>query len=189
MRRVPSTRQPRGRLKKQVRQFRSTDRFLPTTQQRQPGCRGGSMSSGEQPLMMAPIRGDKVCISCYGLGFGTIGLARMRHVYRFILREVQGDAAAARPMFQRYLAGELPEELLSLARRCAEENQGRASISHVGGASKRSLERPNATHNAALVARSGPRTELSSSPAVCSADAAGSNRRSAPCTGSSISSV
>jgi hypothetical protein len=47
-----------------------------------------------------------------------------RHVYRFILREMQGDAAAASAMFQRYLAGELPEELLTLARRCAQEYQG-----------------------------------------------------------------
>ena len=39
---------------------------------------------------------------------------------------MQGDAADASAMFQRYLAGELPEERLSLARRCAQEYQGRA---------------------------------------------------------------
>jgi hypothetical protein len=46
-----------------------------------------------------------------------------RHVYRFILRAMQGDAGAASAMFQRYLAGELPEELLALSRRCVQEDQ------------------------------------------------------------------
>ena len=46
-----------------------------------------------------------------------------RHVYRFILRAMQGDADAASALFQRYLAGELPEELLALSRRCVQEDQ------------------------------------------------------------------
>jgi hypothetical protein len=43
-----------------------------------------------------------------------------RHVHRFILHAVQGDTAAANALFQRYLAGELPDELLALSRRCVQ---------------------------------------------------------------------
>jgi hypothetical protein len=39
-----------------------------------------------------------------------------RHVYRFILAGVNGDAAAAKAIFERYLAGELSEELLTISR-------------------------------------------------------------------------
>ena len=46
-----------------------------------------------------------------------------RHLYRFILRAVQGDVAVANGLFQRYLAGELPEELLALSRRCVQNDQ------------------------------------------------------------------
>lgn len=46
-----------------------------------------------------------------------------RHAYQFILRAMQGDAGAASAMFQRYLAGELPEELLALSRRCVQQDQ------------------------------------------------------------------
>ena len=46
-----------------------------------------------------------------------------RHVYQFILRAMQGDADAASALFQRYLAGELPEELLAISRRCVREDQ------------------------------------------------------------------
>jgi hypothetical protein len=46
-----------------------------------------------------------------------------RHVYRFILRAMQGDTDAASALFQRYLAGELPEELLAISRRCVREDQ------------------------------------------------------------------
>ena len=46
-----------------------------------------------------------------------------RHVYQFILRAMQGDTDAASAMFHRYLAGELPEELLALSRRCVREDQ------------------------------------------------------------------
>ena len=50
-----------------------------------------------------------------------------KHVYQFILDALEGDTAAADAMFQRYLAGELPEELLSLSRRCVQHNQRRPS--------------------------------------------------------------
>jgi hypothetical protein len=46
-----------------------------------------------------------------------------RHVYRFILRAMQGDTTIASALFQRYLAGELPEDLLALSRRCVQEDQ------------------------------------------------------------------
>ena len=45
-----------------------------------------------------------------------------RHVYRFILRAMQGDTIIASAL-QRYLAGELPEDLLALSRRCVQEDQ------------------------------------------------------------------
>ena len=47
-----------------------------------------------------------------------------KHVYQFLLDALEGDTAAADAMFQRYLAGELPEELLSLSRRCVQQDQG-----------------------------------------------------------------
>jgi hypothetical protein len=40
-----------------------------------------------------------------------------REVYHFILQAVKGDTAAANLMFERYLAGELSEELLTISRR------------------------------------------------------------------------
>jgi hypothetical protein len=45
-----------------------------------------------------------------------------RHVYHFILRAMHGDSAVASTLFQQYLAGELPEELLALSRRCVQED-------------------------------------------------------------------
>ena len=45
-----------------------------------------------------------------------------RPIFEFIIRGMQGDTAAAGVLFQRYLAGELPEELLSLSRRCVEQD-------------------------------------------------------------------
>ena len=47
----------------------------------------------------------------------------LRHVHEFILRAVEGDTVAASALFQRYLAGELPEELLALSRRCVQEDK------------------------------------------------------------------
>ena len=46
-----------------------------------------------------------------------------RHVYQFILQATDGDTAAASAMFQRYLAGELSEELLALSRRWVRKDQ------------------------------------------------------------------
>ena len=45
-----------------------------------------------------------------------------RDVYRFILGAVGGDAAVARAMYERYLAGELSKELLTISRRCVKED-------------------------------------------------------------------
>ena len=62
-----------------------------------------------------------------------------RHVYRFILRAMQGDTIIASAL-QRYLAGELPEDLLALSRRCVQEDQIaalRARGSNRGAACKR----------------------------------------------------
>jgi hypothetical protein len=49
-----------------------------------------------------------------------------RHVYRFILEALKGDTAAASVIFQKYLGGELPEELISLSRRHVQENQSQS---------------------------------------------------------------
>jgi hypothetical protein len=46
-----------------------------------------------------------------------------RDIYRFILRAVGGDIAIAKAMFERYLAGELSEELLTISRQCVEEDR------------------------------------------------------------------
>jgi hypothetical protein len=45
-----------------------------------------------------------------------------RDVYRFILGAVGGDASVAKAMYERYLAGELSEELLTISRRCVKED-------------------------------------------------------------------
>lgn len=59
-----------------------------------------------------------------------------RDVYRFILGAVQGDAAVASALFQRYLAGELPEELLAFSRRCvqSDQNAGANLVRELNGA-------------------------------------------------------
>ena len=49
-----------------------------------------------------------------------------RHVYRFILQAMNGDTVAARAIFERYLAGELSEELLIISRQCVNAHQKRA---------------------------------------------------------------
>jgi hypothetical protein len=55
-------------------------------------------------------------------------------IYRFILRAV-GDTATAKAMFERYLAGELSEELLIISRQRIEEDRlnGRSSEPSCGG--------------------------------------------------------
>ena len=40
----------------------------------------------------------------------------LKEVYRFILEALEGDDVAATRLFRRYLAGEMPEELLDIAR-------------------------------------------------------------------------
>jgi hypothetical protein len=54
-----------------------------------------------------------------------------RHVYRFILRAMQGDTAVASALFQQYLAGELPVKLLALSRRCVQEDQAAAACKKI----------------------------------------------------------
>jgi hypothetical protein len=44
-------------------------------------------------------------------------------VYRFILRALGGDVFAATDLFQKYLAGEMPERLLSISRRWVQAEQ------------------------------------------------------------------
>jgi len=39
----------------------------------------------------------------------------VRHVYRFILEAMNGDRTKASTIFHKYLAGELPEELLFIS--------------------------------------------------------------------------
>ena len=40
----------------------------------------------------------------------------LKEVYRLILEALEGDDVAATRLFRRYLAGEMPEELLDIAR-------------------------------------------------------------------------
>jgi hypothetical protein len=56
-----------------------------------------------------------------------------RHVYRFILRAMQGDRAVASALFQQYLAGELPEQLLALSRRWVQEDQKGQPVRELNG--------------------------------------------------------
>jgi hypothetical protein len=49
-----------------------------------------------------------------------------REIHRFILKAVDGNAAAANVLFQRYLNGEMPDELLQISRSWVQEEQARA---------------------------------------------------------------
>jgi hypothetical protein len=51
-----------------------------------------------------------------------------RNVYRFILGAVGGEAAVAKAMFERYLAGELSEELLTISRQCVRTDRKGARV-------------------------------------------------------------
>ena len=51
-----------------------------------------------------------------------------RNVYRFILGAVRGDAAVAKAMFERYVAGELSEELLTVSRQCVRADRKGARV-------------------------------------------------------------
>ena len=50
-----------------------------------------------------------------------------REIYRFILKALEGNAAAANALFQKYLNGELPDELLQISRSWVQEEQACAS--------------------------------------------------------------
>ena len=45
-------------------------------------------------------------------------------VHRFILEALDGDILAATELFRKYLAGDMPGELLSISRRWVEAEQG-----------------------------------------------------------------
>jgi hypothetical protein len=45
-------------------------------------------------------------------------------VHQFILKALNGDTLAATELFQKYLAGDMPQELLSISRRWLEAEQG-----------------------------------------------------------------
>jgi hypothetical protein len=49
-----------------------------------------------------------------------------REIHRFILKAVDGNAAAANALFQRYLNGEMPDELLQISRSWVQEEQAYA---------------------------------------------------------------
>jgi hypothetical protein len=49
-----------------------------------------------------------------------------KEVYRFILEAMDGDVLAATGMFEQYLAGEMPERLLSISRHCVKAEQAGA---------------------------------------------------------------
>ena len=50
-----------------------------------------------------------------------------REIHRFILKAMDGNASAANGLFQKYLDGELPEELLRISRSWVQEEQACAS--------------------------------------------------------------
>jgi hypothetical protein len=56
-----------------------------------------------------------------------------KEINRFILNALNGNAAAANAIFQKYLAGELPDELLQISRRHVQDDQARASVSQDEG--------------------------------------------------------
>jgi hypothetical protein len=49
-----------------------------------------------------------------------------KEVYRYILKALGGDVFAATNLFQKYLAGEMPERLLSISRRWVQAEQAGA---------------------------------------------------------------
>ena len=64
-----------------------------------------------------------------------------KEVYRFILEALEGDDVAAVRVFRKYLAGEMPEELLGIAR-CRERAEQ----------TNRERDRPSRLQVSALVA-------------------------------------
>ena len=55
-----------------------------------------------------------------------------REIHRFILKAVDGNATAANALFQRYLNGELPDELLRISRSWVQEEQACAPSGSAG---------------------------------------------------------
>src|SRR4029453_7925726 len=51
-----------------------------------------------------------------------------REIHRFILKAMDGNAAAANALFQNYLNGELSDELLRISRSWVQEEQAPAPI-------------------------------------------------------------
>jgi hypothetical protein len=60
-----------------------------------------------------------------------------KEVYRFILEAMDGDIFAATELFQKYLAGDLPEELLSISRRWVKAEQAALSTERPSPATRR----------------------------------------------------
>jgi hypothetical protein len=55
-----------------------------------------------------------------------------REIHRFILKAKDGNAAAANALFQKYLNGELPDELLQISRSWVQDEQACAPNSSEG---------------------------------------------------------
>ena len=55
-----------------------------------------------------------------------------REIHRFILKAMDGNAAAANALFQKYLNGELSDELLRISRSWVQEEQACAPIRSEG---------------------------------------------------------
>src|SRR2546430_16764788 len=55
-----------------------------------------------------------------------------REIHRFILKAMDGNAAAANALFQKYLNGELSDELLRISRSWVQEEQASAPIRSEG---------------------------------------------------------
>src|SRR4029077_4733674 len=69
-----------------------------------------------------------------------------REIHRFILKAMDGNAAAANALFQKYLDGELPEELLRISRSWVQEEQAcapnRSEGDSIGVADPQASEHP-----------------------------------------------
>ena len=80
-----------------------------------------------------PAEGESLAETCPTLRHA------FRHLYDFILQAVRGDKATADAIFENYLAGKLPEELLAISRRCISLDQASSGkreieIKGLGGA-------------------------------------------------------
>src|SRR5262245_51488567 len=67
-----------------------------------------------------------------------------REIHRFILKAMDGNAAAANAAFRKYLHGELPDELLRISQSWVQEEQGaplKPARDSVGAADSQTSER------------------------------------------------